>query len=337
LLPYSIRTRTVLTLLVGLTASHLASIALYSVSGMHMMGMGTGPWSHGSIASTLVMVVAIQAFSWWASGWITKPLSDFAHASEQLGMDVNAPPLDEGGPEEVRAAAHAFNQMQTRIRTFIEDRLRMLAAISHDLRGPITRLRLQIEQIDIDPPAQAKMLADLDEMAQMVDSSLTFSRDEATDEASQPVDIAALLETICDDAVDAGRKAEFEWEGRLVYQGQPFAMKRLFANLIDNALRYGGDVIVSAANDQERLRIFIDDRGPGIPESERENVFRPFFRLEKSRNKRTGGIGLGLATARSIARAHGGDVVLANRPEGGLRAIVTLPRRSGVGAADRGD
>jgi signal transduction histidine kinase len=332
LLPDSIRIRTVLTLLVGLTASHLASIALYSMTGMGMMGMGTGAWSSGSTASTLVMIVAIVVFSWWASGWITEPLSDFARASEQLGMDVNAPPLDENGPEEVRAAARAFNQMQIRIRTFVEDRLRMLAAISHDMRGPITRLRLRIEQIEMDPNAEGKMLADLDEMAQMVDSSLAFARDEATDEASHPVDLAALLNTLCDDAVDAGHNAEFTWEGRLVYQGRPLAMKRLFANLIDNALRYGGDATVSASNDPEGLRVFIDDHGPGIPERERENVFRPFFRLEKSRNKRTGGIGLGLATARSIARAHGGDVVLENRPEGGLRAIVILPRRSSGGA-----
>jgi signal transduction histidine kinase len=146
------------------------------------------------------------------------------------------------------------------------------------------------------------------------------------------VDLAALLETLCDDAIDAGRCAEFEWEGRLVYQGRPLAMKRLFGNLIDNALRYGGQVTVSASNDPESLRVFIDDRGPGIPETERENVFKPFFRLEKSRNKRTGGIGLGLSTARSIARAHGGDIDLTNRPEGGLRATVTLPRRSSVGA-----
>ena len=332
LLPDSIRTRTVLTLLVGLTASHLASIALYSETGMHMMGMDTGMWSHGSIASTLVMVVAIVVFSWWASGWITQPLSNFARASEQLGMDVNAPPLDVNGPVEVRAAARSFNQMQTRIRTFIEDRLRMLAAIAHDLRGPITRLKLRIEQTDLDPQAQAKMLADLDEMAQMVESSLAFARDEATDEASQPVDLATVIETICDDAADAGRKAEFSWDGRLVYLGRPLAMKRLFANLIDNGLRYGGAVAVSARKDDAGLRVCIDDRGPGVPEGEFENVFRPFFRLEKSRNKRTGGIGLGLATARSIARAHGGDVSLENRPEGGLRVTVTLPRRSGVGA-----
>jgi signal transduction histidine kinase len=171
------------------------------------------------------------------------------------------------------------------------------------------------------------MISDLDEMAQMVDSSLAFARDEATEEANQPVDLAALLNTLCDDAIDAGGEAEFAWDGRLVYQGRPLAMKRLFANLIDNALRYGGDVKVSASNDCRGIHVFIEDNGPGIPESERENVFTPFFRLEKSRNKRTGGIGLGLATARSIARAHRGDVVLTNRPEGGLRAAVALPRQ----------
>ena len=166
LLPDSIRTRTVLSLLVGLTASHLVSTAFYSVGGW---GMGYGEWSPRSMASTLVMAIAIVVFSWWASGWITAPLSDFARAAERLGMDVKAPPLAVDGPEEVRAAARAFNQMQTRILNFVEDRLRMLAAISHDLRSPITRLRLRIEQIAIDANAQRKMLADLDEMAQMVE------------------------------------------------------------------------------------------------------------------------------------------------------------------------
>jgi signal transduction histidine kinase len=207
----------------------------------------------------------------------------------------------------------------------------MLAAISHDLRGPITRLKLRIEQIDVDPTAQAKMLADLDEMAQMVESSLAFARDEATDERSQAFDLAALLETLCDDAVDSGRDAEFDWEGRLVYHGRPLAMKRLFANLVENALRYGGGVTIRASNEPVLIRVLVEDEGPGIPEGQTENVFKPFFRLEGSRNKRTGGIGLGLATARSIARAHGGDIVLKNRPGGGLCATVTLPRQSQVG------
>ena len=329
LLPDSIRTRTVLTLLVGLTASHLASIALYSFA-----RNGDGPaWSHGSIASTLVMAVAIVAFSWWASGWITAPLSEFAQASERLGVDVNAPPLAEDGPEEVRAAARAFNQMQIRIRSFVEDRLRMLAAISHDLRGPITRLRLRIEQIDMDPRAQAKML--VRPRRDGADGRIPVSLSPATRRPTRPASRSTsprFSKRCATTRSTPAASAEFEWEGRLVYQGRPLAMKRLFANLIDNALRYGGDVTVSASNDQASCGSSSTTGVPEFPNSERENVFRPFFRLEKSRNKRTGGIGLGLATARSIARAHGGDVVLANRPEGGLRATVTLPRRSAVGA-----
>jgi len=325
LLPDSIRSRTVLTLVVGLTASHLAST---TISSLGMWGMGGGALSGGSIVSTLVMTAAIVAFSWWASGWITAPLSAFAHAAERLGLDVNAPPLAEDGPEEVRVAAHAFNQMQTRIRSFVDDRLRMLAAIAHDLRGPITRVRLRVEQMAIDAEAQRKILADLDEMAQMVESSLAFARDEATTEASQPVDLAALLATVCDDAVDAGHRAEFAFDGRLVFPGRPLALKRLFANLVDNAVRYGGRADVRAAIDKQKLQVTVEDEGPGIPQSEMENVFKPFFRIERSRNKRTGGIGLGLATARTIARAHGGDVDVANRPEGGLRATVMLPLRA---------
>jgi signal transduction histidine kinase len=329
LLPDSIRSRTVVTLVVGLTASHLASTA---IAPLGAWSMGGGALSAGSIVSTLVMAAAIVVFSWWASGWITAPLSAFAHAAERLGLDVNAPPLAEGGPEEVRIAAHAFNQMQTRIRSFVDDRLRMLAAIAHDLRGPITRVRLRVEQMAVDDETQRKIIADLDEMAQMVESSLAFARDEATTESSQPVDLAALLATICDDAVDAGHRAEFTFEGRLVFQGRPLALKRLFANLVDNAVRFGGRAEVRASIDKQRLQVRIEDEGPGIPEREMENVFKPFFRIERSRNKRTGGIGLGLATARTIARAHGGDVIVANRPEGGLRAIVTLPRQAHDGA-----
>jgi signal transduction histidine kinase len=325
LLPDSIRTRTVLTLLVGLTASHLASTAFYSIGGWKM---GAEIWAFGPVASTLVMAVAIVVFAWWAGGWITAPLSDFARAAERLGMDVNAPSLAEDGPEEVRTAARAFNQMQSRVRSFVDDRLRMLAAISHDLRGPITRLRLRAEQMAMDCEAQRKMLADLDEMAQMVESSLAFARDEASDEASQPIDLAALLTTLCDDATDAGNPVNFAWEGRLVYWGRPLAMKRVFANLIDNAVRYGGCAQIHVSAGPQTLAVVIDDEGPGIPPDQAENVFKPFFRLEQSRNKRTGGIGLGLATARTIARAHGGDIVLENRPQGGLRAKVTLPHQS---------
>jgi signal transduction histidine kinase len=288
-------------------------------------------WSLNALLSTLVMVVATLILAVWATGWITAPLAAFAGAAERLGTDVMAPPLTEDGPKEVRTASRAFNLMQQRIRSFVEDRLQMLAAISHDLRTPITRLRLRTEQLPIDAEQQAKMLADLDEMERMVSSSLAFAKDEATSEPSQAIDLSALLEAICDDAADAGRDAEFDWAGRLIYRGRPLAIKRLFTNLMENALRYGGRAKVSARREADTIEVLVDDQGPGIPEDQLEAVFKPFYRLETSRNKRTGGMGLGLANARSIARAHGGDVTLRNKPGGGLCAIVRLPCRSEEG------
>jgi signal transduction histidine kinase len=283
-------------------------------------------WSWNAILSTLVMVIATLVIAAWATRWITAPLSSFALAAERLGMDVTAPPLAEDGPKEVRAAARAFNQMQQRIRSFVEDRLQMLAAISHDLRSPITRLRLRAEQLPIDPAQQERMLADLDQMEQMVAANLNFVRDEASAEPGQAIDLAALLEAICDEAADLGQDAEFDWPGRLVFHGRPSALRRLFSNLIDNAVRYGGQARVKAVASDRAVDILVEDDGPGIPQPQLETVFKPFYRLERSRNQRTGGVGLGLANARTIARAHGGDVRLENRLEGGLRAIVTLPR-----------
>lgn len=285
-------------------------------------------WSRESVLSTLVMVLATLVISIWATRWITAPLASFARAAERLGMDVGAAPLAEDGPKEVRAAARAFNQMQRRIRSFVEDRLQMLAAISHDLRTPITRLRLRTEQLAIDLDQQGKMLRDLDEMEQMVSSSLAFAKDEATTEPSQLIDLAALLESLCDDATDTGFDAAFDWTGRLVYRGRPLALKRLFANLVDNAVRYGNRARVKAVSHQRSVEVMIDDQGPGIPQDQLEKVFKPFYRLEASRNKRTGGLGLGLANVRTIARAHGGDVRLENLAAGGLRAVVTLPHNN---------
>lgn len=306
------------------------AIALRDTSWVNFNILVPGPVDASSLnalLSTLVMVVATLILAVWATGWITAPLASFARAAERLGMDVMAPPLAEDGPKEVRTASRAFNLMQQRIRSFVEDRLQMLAAISHDLRTPITRLRLRTEQLPIDPGQQAKMLADLDEMEQMVSSSLAFAKDEATSEPSQAIDLSALLEAICDEATDAGRNAEFDWPGRLIYRGRPLAIKRLFTNLVENAVRYGGCAKVSAVRDDDTVEVLVDDQGPGIPADQLEAVFKPFYRLETSRNKRTGGMGLGLANARTIARAHGGDVTLENKPVGGLRAIVRLPCR----------
>ncbi|MTJ83193.1 MAG: HAMP domain-containing protein [Telmatospirillum sp.] len=309
--------------------THLAgSIGLADGSriAFHMAGpVQTPTWTQRSLISTLVMLAGTLVIAVWATGWITAPLAAFARAAERLGTDVAAAPLAEDGPREVRAAARAFNQMQRRIRSFVDDRLQFVAAVSHDLRTPITRLRLRTEQLPIDPGQQDKMLRDLDEMEQMVASSMAFARDEAADEPAQAFDLAALLGTLCDDLADAGQDVSFAWSGRLVYRGRPLAMKRLFANLLENAVRYGRRAEVSAGRSPSGLVVRIVDAGPGIPEDQLERVFRPFYRIEGSRNRRTGGLGLGLATVRGVARGHGGDVTLTNRPEGGLCATVTLP------------
>lgn len=282
-------------------------------------------WSAHSILSALVMIAGILFFGRWAAGWVLAPLATFARAADRLGRDVQAPPLSEQGPREVRQAAAAFNEMQSRIRRFVEDRTRMLAAISHDLRSPITRLRLRAEMLP-ERETGERMLADLDEMEAMVSSTLDFARGEAEAEPSQTVDLAATIQAVCDNAADMGLSIEFDWPGRLVCVCRPLAIKRALANLIENAARYGGKAKVQARHEDENIVAVIDDEGPGIPEPEIEKVFTPFYRLERSRNRKTGGIGLGLTVARTILRAHGGDLRLENRKEGGLRATVTLPQ-----------
>jgi len=282
-------------------------------------------WSPHVILSTLAMAVAVLVFGAWATGWIARPLAAFAGAADRLGRDVAAPPLPEDGPREVRRAVAAFNEMQGRIRRFVEDRTQMLAAISHDLRSPITRLRLRTEVLP-EGEGRDRMLADLDEMAAMVASTLDFARQDAADEPSQAIDLAATLQSICDNAADMGLAAEFDWPGRLVCSCRPLAIKRALANLVENGCRFGGHVAVRAAHHGPGIDVVIEDQGPGIPEAEMDRVFAPFFRLEGSRNRKTGGTGLGLSVARTIIRAHGGNIRLENRAEGGLRVIVSLPQ-----------
>jgi signal transduction histidine kinase len=275
--------------------------------------------------STLIMAMGVALFSLWATRWIGRPLETFAQAADRLGRDVNAPPLPPGGPREVRAAANAFNEMQDRIRRFVEDRTRMLAAISHDLRSPLTRLRLRAEMLP-ESDARARMLTDLTDMEEMVASALDFARGEGSDERVQSIDLAATLEAICDNATDMGLAADYEWGGRLVCSCRPLALKRALTNLVENAARYGGHAAVRADRQGADIRVVIEDEGPGIPEDCLEKVFTPFFRVEKSRNRKTGGMGLGMTVARTIIRAHGGDIHLENKPQGGLRVTATLPQ-----------
>jgi len=268
--------------------------------------------------------IIIGGVAWWGVHKATRPLSVFASAAERLGVDVNAEPLPEAGPSEVRRATNAFNTMQTRIKRFIQDRTQMLAAISHDLRTPITRLRLRAEFVE-DEQQRRKMLMDLDEMEAMIGATLTFARDDAANETVESVDVAAIIAALCGDQQAAGWPVTYSGPDSFSLIARPLALKRAIYNFADNAIKYGRVARVSLVPGRDELTIFIDDDGPGIPISEKERVFAPFIRLETSRSRETGGAGLGLTIARNAIRSMGGDVALINRPEGGLRVRVTLP------------
>lgn len=280
------------------------------------------------IAVIGVSALVILFFAIWAAHRVTRPLAHFAEAADRLGVDLRSPPLPEHGSRELRKAARAFNQMQDRLRRLIDDRTMMLAAISHDLRTVLTRLTLRAEFIG-DPQQRDKAVADIDEMRAMLDASLSFARDDTAEEPRTPVDLSSLLQSLCDDLADAGGRVAYEGPPRLAYWSQPVAMRRAFANLIGNALKYGGEADVAAEGREGAVTVEIADRGPGIPAAMREQVFAPFFRLEASRSRETGGNGLGLSVARGIVRRHGGDITLHDRDGGGLLVRVTLPAVAG--------
>jgi len=287
------------------------------------------PWhSETFLIAFALMTLAAGGLTLWAVRRLTRPVRDLAAAADRLGRDVNAPPLPENGPAEVATAARAFNTMAERIRRFVGDRTQMVAAIGHDLKTPITRLKLRAELLD-DDEQRRKILADLEEMEAMIGATLAFARDDAATEPSVMVDIAALCRTVLDEATDAApdlaEAITYAGPEHVAVRVRPVALKRALANLVGNALAYGGAARLTLGQAPGQLRITIEDDGPGIPDAELEGVFQPFRRLETSRNRETGGTGLGLTITRNILRAHGGDVVLRNRPAGGLAAVATLP------------
>ena len=272
-----------------------------------------------------IMVIVILAVSVWAVRRVTAPFAAVSAAAERLGNDLNASPMPETGTIETRQASHAFNTMQARLRGLIENRARMLAAISHDLRTPLTLLRLRAENVE-NRQERDKMLATIAEMDSMVGVTLQFARDEATTETMRPTDIAALVQSIVDDMADAGLPVKMQPAEPIVYDCRPDALKRAIRNLLDNAIKYGKAASVAIQTTPQTIDIIIDDEGSGIPAQELSRVFDPFYRLEESRSRETGGVGLGLAIAQSIVQAHRGEIVLSNRPTAGLRAQVSLPR-----------
>jgi len=272
-----------------------------------------------------VLLVSVVVLALLAVRWVVRPLRALRQAAEELGRDIRRAPLPDTGPLEVRETARAFNTMQQRIRSFVEDRSRILAAISHDLKTPLTRLRLRSDLLE-DEDLRDRIHADLDDMETMVSATLDFMRSSEGHEESRQLDLTALLESIRDDARDAGWNVSLTGAVTAPIRARPMALKRCITNLVENGVRYGGEVEVVVEDDGRQVRIDVQDRGPGIPSELTDKVFDPFFRIESSRARHTGGTGLGLGIARNIARAHGGDLTLHDRDGGGLRAELTLPR-----------
>lgn len=282
-------------------------------------------WPQRLLVTLALLLASVVLLSVIAVRWASRPLSTLADAAEKLGRDMRQPPLQISGPSEVRRAALAFNTMQARLVRFVEDRTRILSALSHDLKTPITRLCLRAELI-ADTELQASVNHDLDDMQRMTKEALDFLRGMEDTEKIQSIDIPALLENVKDDVEETGGEVRLVDIEAAPYPGRPLALKRGITNLIENACKYGKRAHVSIHDSLERLEIVVADEGPGIPDAERTKVFEPFYRMESSRNRDTGGTGLGLSLARNIARAHGGDLVVRNRDGGGLEAWLTLPR-----------
>lgn len=281
------------------------------------------PWQVRELLVLLVAAVAVTPLVWLFAHRIAAPMEAFARAAERLGRDPDAPPLSIGGSSEVDAAVAAFNLMQERLKRYVTNRTTMLGAIAHDLRTPLTRLRFRIEAA---PEAlKAKLAADVDEMEAMVSSALAFVQDETRRVERTRLEVASIVGTVIDDAAETGADAVLGRRERAVIDGDPIAMKRLVTNLVGNALKFGGQARSRVFSEGGMAIIEVDDDGPGLPEADFERAFEPFYRLETSRSRETGGAGLGLAVVRAIARAHGGEVTLQNRAEGGLRARVCLP------------
>ncbi|PLR18500.1 two-component sensor histidine kinase, partial [Caulobacter flavus] len=280
-------------------------------------------WQVRILLILALSVVAVSPLAWLFARRLAGPITAFAAAAERLGRDPRAPPLSLSGSAEVAAAANAFNEMQERLRRYVEDRTAMIGAVAHDLRTPLTRLRFRIETTPED--VRSKLESDIDQMEAMISATLAFVRDTSRPAERTKLELASLLESVMDEAAETGGDATAEESEKIVIEGDPIALKRLVTNLVENALKYGGAARGRVYRQAGSAILEIDDDGPGVPSAELDRVFEPFFRGEPSRNRETGGIGLGLAVVRSLARAHGGDVALLNRPEGGLRARVTLP------------
>lgn len=288
-----------------------------------------GPPTLGLLLDIAVRLGALLLAAWVGARWLSDPVRRLAGAARELGLNIHRAPLPESGTLECREATRVFNQMQQHIRAQLEQRDQFVAAVSHDLRTPLTRLALRVESLQ-DAAERQRFGKDIAEMDTMIRTTLDYLRGAADAEPWVALDLASLVGSLAEDQQECGHDVALESHPGAPLapiRAQTSALRRCITNLLDNAVRYGGAAQVRLTEDAEGVRVTVLDRGPGIPEAELAKVLQPFYRVEASRNRNSGGVGLGLATASDIARHHGGSLELCNRPGGGLQAELVLPRQ----------
>lgn len=327
MIPDTLFLRLFLLLFVTLTLSHFIGMAVFSnleharpIDPIHLR-------AHPARHFWFVMrLLGIAVTAWIAARWLSRPINRMAQAASELGDNLDRPPLDETrGPAEVKQASMVFNRMQSRLKQQIAERSRFLAAVSHDLRTPLTRLRLRAEKV-AGQELKSDIQRDLDEMSAMIDSTLDYLRGDSQPEALCLLDVFALVHSLAEDAAEQGETVTVTGSAQPILV-QPLALQRCLNNLIGNAVRYGNRADITLDDSGENLVISIRDAGQGIPENQLEAVFGSFYRIEESRSRNTGGVGLGLSIARDIAQKQGGSLALRNASEGGLIAMLELPKR----------
>lgn len=275
------------------------------------------------------LALAAALLSFFVARTATRPVREMAAGAQALGGSLDVPPMEERGPLEVRRAAQALNSLQSRLKASIAAKSQILAAVTHDIQTPMTRMRLRLEKVT-DLELRERLLADLAAMQALAKEGLEIARDTPSQEPFAILALDSLMKALADDEFDAGHDVSFEGGCGCDVQVRPQGLRRCVSNLIDNALRYGGSARISTRIDGPQVLVVIEDQGPGIPEAELSTVMEPFVRLENSRSRDTGGTGLGLAIAARLARDMNGSLVLENRPKGGLRAVLRLQRAAGV-------
>lgn len=286
-------------------------------------GVGEDWWLRQVILTFALTLAALLLPALWIGYRLARRIGAFARAADQFGRNPDAPQLPVQGPYELRQAAGAFNRMQARIQRLVSDRTMMMAAVSHDLRTPLARVRFRINELE--PAARDAIAEDIRQMDELITQMLAFTRDALPNAERRRFDLSALAQSLVDDLADSGGEVTFQGPEKLTVEGNLAAVRRVLSNLLDNALKYAGHAGVELKVEGDVALAIVEDHGPGVPKGMEEAIFEPFRRVEPSRNRKTGGVGLGLAIARNLARGHGGDIVLEPAAPHGARFVFSLP------------